>query len=180
MVKSTLFRMILLASASVSLYKDAQAHIAITIKNSHNLDMPLFIGSQDTEYKTYRFCGFSVQLPQIFAWEDLNEAECDYAASIGDVRIGISVSGQDPELSNRDLFQFCVDGNNTNGKVTYQFIGDNFFVVSGKRTDGDIFYILRQEGKDGSVAYIDITYPVKDKALIEPHIGTIKRSLVSY
>lgn len=132
-------------------------------------------------YNTLDECSFSVNLPTSFQSVLVYSSPdyCDYETSVDNVKI--------IEFTSLNISRFSSDGvvdlyakaiESTEIKISYKIQKNNWFIISGTDSIGNIVYWKRVVG-DNFVSDLYIEYNDANKDDIEPYIGEIARSFNS-
>ncbi len=133
-------------------------------------------------YNHHRVCNFYIDLPEsykLMTLEEPNLSFCNYIVQEDGLEIMQINSYPTGRFScdKCDIDEFYQAGLETyrSSDISYKLKKDNWFVISGIKTNGNIFYWKRIKGKT-HITDLFIEYPKYYASKIEQHLETITRS----
>jgi hypothetical protein len=128
----------------------------------------------DDNWKTFNHeFGYTIQLPCYFSLGGLTASSIQYYDNdlFDDIMVGVESLGTGSQTSlikDYELYSKETDG------VTYKELGDNWFVISGKKRN-EIFY-YKMISRNNETHFLMITYPKSKKELFDRILPRISKS----
>ena len=147
--------------------------------------LPFLGHSQSIAFKKVKPCSFGIEIPADMKiqkmYSDSSADYCDYEVKSKDGHIVMEIhsllASRFSYNTIKDLFKAAHKTSTI--KITYEYLGSNFFVISGKnKKNGNIVYWKRVLGNQ-FVSDLNIEYNESRKAFFEKNIGRISKSFVS-
>lgn len=151
--------------------------------------LTFFLGlSQGTKFKKHAHYGFTVELPEEMRLRKMfDEVSPEASLDYGDYEV--IFKDKDIRIEFHSLIvsrygclnvQECYDMalNESNLEITYKYLGENYFVISGiNKNNGNIYYWKSLVPDDPFYIHdMVIEYNEKRKSYIEKYIGRISKS----
>lgn len=141
--------------------------------------------SEETGFKSYAPCSFSVSLPAGFSLQAMEEETnldyCDYSVKTKDgfeiIQLHSLLGSKFETSAIKELYETALAQSELS--ITYKTQKGNWFVISGtNKSNGNIVYWKRVAGNN-FISDLHIEYPKSRESEIVQHIGAIAGSFTS-
>lgn len=146
---------------------------------------PFFGYSQNIPFKKVQPCSFEIEIPADMKiqkmYPDSSPDYCDYKVKSKDgyvfMELHSLLNSRFSYNTIQDLYNAALRSSNLN--ISYKFLAGNYFIISGRKKNGNIIYWKRVLGKN-FISDLNIEYSESKKLFIEKNIGRISKSFTSY